>query len=147
MIPVILAVAALLATDVPADEGISVNVVGILRTGIVAIGGETTGTTITAKGVTWELDLGKNAELRQMVKKLDGKKVTVRGTLERRAGVEDSQQSDNHWIAGSGYCQQVPSFTAISPEGQAGLAGTNGSTLRRQVTCLLLKMQSVRRPP
>jgi hypothetical protein len=31
-------------------------------------GGETTGTTITAKGVTWELDFGKNAELRKTAK-------------------------------------------------------------------------------
>lgn len=94
MIPVILAVVALIAADAPADEGISVTVVGILRTGIVAIGGETTGTTITAKGVTLELDLGKNADLRQIVKKLDGKKVTVRGTLERRPSVEVKER----WI-------------------------------------------------
>ncbi len=94
MIPVILAVASLFAFAPPADEGISVTVVGTLRTGIVAIGGETTGTTITAKGVTWELDLGKNVELRQKAKGWDGKKVTVRGTLERRVGVEVKER----WI-------------------------------------------------
>ena len=44
-----------------AEDSITVTVVGTLRTGIVAIGGETTGTTITANGVTWELDFGKNA--------------------------------------------------------------------------------------
>jgi len=88
MTPVILAVAAMLAADAPVDESISVTVVGTLRTGIVVIGGETTGTTITAKGVTWELELGKDAELRKTAEKLDGKKVTVRGTLERRPGVE-----------------------------------------------------------
>ena len=74
--------------DPPADESISVIVVGTLRTGIVAIGGETTGTTITSNGVTWELDFGKNTELRKTVENLNGKKVTVGGTLERRAGVE-----------------------------------------------------------
>lgn len=83
-----------LAVDPPADESISVTVVGTLRTGIVAIGGETTGTTITAKSVTWELDFGKNAELRKAAEKHDGKKVTVRGSLERRAGVEIKEQ----WI-------------------------------------------------
>lgn len=63
-------------------------VVGTLRTGIFAIGGETTGTTITAKGVTWELDLGKSGELRALANALDKKKVTVKGILERRKGVE-----------------------------------------------------------
>ena len=70
------------------EESISVTVVGTLRTGIVAIGGETTGTTITSKGIKWELDLGNNAELRAAAEKLDGKLVKVNGTLERRSGVE-----------------------------------------------------------
>jgi len=78
----------------PADESISVTVVGTIRTAVVAIGGETTGTTITAKGIKWELDLGKNAELRTAAEKLDGKLVTVTGTLERRAGVEVKER----WI-------------------------------------------------
>ncbi len=71
-----------------AEDSISVTVVGTLRTGIVAIGGETTGTTITAKEITWELEFGKNAELRKGTGKFDGKKVIVRGSLERRAGIE-----------------------------------------------------------
>lgn len=71
-----------------------VKVTGTLRTGIMAIGGETTGTTITAKGVTWELDFGKHAEMRKMAPKFDGKKVTVRGDLERRQGVEIKER----WI-------------------------------------------------
>lgn len=78
----------------PVDESITVTVVGMLRTGIVAIGGETTGTTITAKGIKWELDFGKNAELRTAAENLDGKQVTVTGTLERRAGVERKER----WI-------------------------------------------------
>lgn len=95
MIPAFLAVAALLAAaNPPADESISVTVVGKLRTAIVAIGGETTGTTITAKGVTWELDFGNNADLRKAADILDGKKVKVRGTLEHRAGVEVKER----WI-------------------------------------------------
>jgi hypothetical protein len=82
-----------MATD-PSEESISVTVVGTLRSGIVAIGGETTGTTITSKGIKWELDLGQNAELRTVAEKLSGKQVTVTGTLERRAGVEIKER----WI-------------------------------------------------
>ena len=39
------------------DDSIDVVVRGTLRTGIMAIGGESTGTTVTARGATWELDL------------------------------------------------------------------------------------------
>jgi hypothetical protein len=95
MISVILFGAAMLAADsAPTEESISVTIVGILRTGIVAIGGETTGTTITAKGIKWELDFGKNAELRAAAEKLSGNQVTVSGSLERRAGVEIKER----WI-------------------------------------------------
>lgn len=76
------------AADLKTEEAIAVNVVGSLHTGVVAIGGETTGTTITANGLTWELDFGKNAELREAVSKLDGKSVKVSGTLKRQAGIE-----------------------------------------------------------
>jgi hypothetical protein len=95
MIPVILMCCAMVAADgAPADESITVTVVGTLRTGIVAIGGETMGTAITAKGIKWELDLGKNTELRATAEKLSGKQVTVTGTLERHAGVEVKER----WI-------------------------------------------------
>ena len=70
------------------EESIEVSVVGTLHTGIMAIGGETTGTTITAKGVTWELDFGKQTDLRALANSLDKQKAAVKGTLERRAGVE-----------------------------------------------------------
>jgi hypothetical protein len=95
MIPLILVSAAWLAADpATAEEFITVTVVGTLRTSVVAIGGETTGTTVTAKGITWELDFGKDAELRAAAEKLDGKPVTVTGTLERRSGVEIKER----WI-------------------------------------------------
>ncbi|RCS43916.1 hypothetical protein DTL42_18175 [Bremerella cremea] len=70
------------------EDSITVSVVGTVRTGLVAIGGETTGTTITANEITWELDFGQNAKLRQLADKLAGKKATVKGTLVRRPGVE-----------------------------------------------------------
>ena len=81
-------------TKVSAEDSINVTVVGTLRTGIVAIGGETTGTTITANGITWELEFGKNAAIRKSAEKLNGKKVIVKGSLERRKGVEIRQR----WI-------------------------------------------------
>jgi hypothetical protein len=87
---VLIGISTLAAADPkPGSEAsVNVTVVGILRTGMVVIGGETTGTTVTAKGTTWELDLGKNNEFAEAVKMLDGKKVVVRGRLERRPGVE-----------------------------------------------------------
>jgi hypothetical protein len=76
------------------DEYIRVEVRGTLRTGVVAIGAETTGTTITSNGVTWELEFGKNKQLREQAEKLGDSLVTVEGTLERRKGVEIKER----WI-------------------------------------------------
>jgi hypothetical protein len=69
-------------------EGKKVEMKGKLRTGIVAIGGETTGTIIETKDGTFELDFGKDKELRQKANKLKDKLVLVAGTLEVRKGVE-----------------------------------------------------------
>ena len=85
-----------LATDSKrsAEEGITVTIVGTLTTGVIAIGGETTGTTIKSKGITWELDFGKNEELKKAAESLNGKKAIAQGTLERRVGVEVKER----WI-------------------------------------------------
>lgn len=69
-------------------EAKKVEMKGTLRTGIVAIGGETTGTILQTKDGTFELDFGKNKDLRQKAEKLNGKTVMVTGTLEVRKGVE-----------------------------------------------------------
>lgn len=69
-------------------EGKKVDLKGKLRTGIVAIGGETTGTIIETKDGTFELDFGKDKELRQKADKLNGDTVQVEGTLTVRKGVE-----------------------------------------------------------
>ena len=92
------------------EDSITVTVVGTLRTGIAAIGGETTGTTITAKGITWELDFGKNAAFRKTAEKIDGKKVVVQGSLERRRGVEIKER----WIV---------TVTGLQAAGDAGVGG------------------------
>lgn len=65
-----------------------VELTGTLRTGIVAVGGETTGIIIETKESKYELDFGKDKELRQKAEKLNGKAVTVAGTLEIRKSVE-----------------------------------------------------------
>ena len=91
------------------DDSITVTVVGTLRTGIVAIGGETTGTTITAKGVTWELELGENADFRKAVDRLDGKKVRIEGALERRQGVEIPER----WIVTVTKLKEAEAATAV----------------------------------
>src|SRR5262245_3766508 len=88
MLSVILMCAAMTAEAQSTSESIAVVVVGTIRTGVVAIGGETTGVTITAKGITWELDLGKNPEFVETAKKLNGKQASVTGSLERKTGIE-----------------------------------------------------------
>lgn len=106
-----LAFAIALVIGAPAvEDSITVSVTGSLRTGVVAIGGETTGTTMTAKGITWELDLGKNEGLRKAAEKFDGKKAIVQGTLERRAGIEIKER----WIV---------TVTGLQRVGEAGVGG------------------------
>ncbi len=72
----------------PDEEIIKVTVAGTVRTGVVVIGGETTGVTIKSKNATFELEFGKNAALRKQAEKLDGKPAIVEGTLDRKEGVE-----------------------------------------------------------
>ena len=82
-------VCLLVTSAIAADkEDKKVEMKGKLSTGIVAAGGETTGTIIETKDGTFELDFGKNKELRQKAKKLNGKTVQVEGTLTVRKGVE-----------------------------------------------------------
>lgn len=68
-------------------ESIEVTIHGRLRTGIVAIGGETTGTTISASNLTFELDLSET-ELQGKMEEWDGRTVVVKGTLAGKKGVE-----------------------------------------------------------
>jgi hypothetical protein len=82
--------AGLVALTAPAAEKgpEQVEVRGTLRTGVVAVGGETTGTVIETKGGPYELDLGGDKALRQKADQLNGKAVVVTGTLGVRPGVE-----------------------------------------------------------
>ena len=72
---------------------IEVEITGVLRSGIVrTAGGETTGATISARGVDWELEFGQDAKLRERASKLDGKMVRVRGSLEPLDGDENAKR-------------------------------------------------------
>ena len=70
-----------------AGQSIKVEVTGLLETGIVAIGGETTGIRITANNITWELDI-KDKKLLAPAQELNGKTVVVKGELRAVKGVE-----------------------------------------------------------
>jgi hypothetical protein len=76
------------AADKDKDEPKKVEMKGMLKTGIVAIGGETTGVVVETKDGAYELDLGKDKDLKEKADKLNGKAVVVAGELTIRKGVE-----------------------------------------------------------
>jgi hypothetical protein len=80
------------AAQAPADEQVRLEIRGRLESGLVAIGGETTGIVVKAKGLSWELDTGLDEALRRKADGLSGQVVIVKGTLEPRAGVELRRQ-------------------------------------------------------
>ena len=72
----------------PTADYVKVEIRGTLETGIVAIGGETTGTIIRAGKVVWELEFGKHSELKELAQKLNKQTVIVVGTYRNQPGVE-----------------------------------------------------------
>ncbi|MGF1583442.1 MAG: hypothetical protein ACFCD0_29330 [Gemmataceae bacterium] len=72
------------------NSGRKVRIVGKLRYGVVAIGGETTGVEISVKRTRYELAFRSKPKLKSQAKKLNGKVVTVTGTLRKVKGVEIS---------------------------------------------------------
>lgn len=70
------------------ESYIKVEIRGTLETGIVAIGGETTGTIIRAGNVVWELEFTTQPELRKLAEKLHQQTVLVTGTYRQQPGVE-----------------------------------------------------------
>jgi hypothetical protein len=91
-ISMLFAALPLIADDKPPDDSIQVEVHGTLETGIVAIGGETTGTIIKAGNVTWELDLGGDPKLTAAAEKHNKQKVVVTGAYYKRPGVEIAER-------------------------------------------------------
>ena len=72
----------------PVADYIKVEIRGKLSTGVLAIGGETTGITISSRGINWELDVSGDQAVRKSVSALNGKTVVVSGELSVRRGVE-----------------------------------------------------------
>lgn len=77
-------VAVPMAADI--TDSIHVTIIGTIETGMMAIGGETTGTMITSNNVSWELQVPK--ALRDQVEAFNGRKAKVKGELNKKAGVE-----------------------------------------------------------
>ena len=75
-------------SEADAEDFIRVQMRGKLRTAVVAVGAETTGVTLSAGNVTWELDLARLPAEQRDVNRYNGTRVTVRGELQRREGVE-----------------------------------------------------------
>jgi hypothetical protein len=67
------------------DSYVKVEAKGKLQTGIMAIGGETTGIVLRTSAGSFELDL--DARLRKQADKLNNKTVVVTGTLYTKPGV------------------------------------------------------------
>ncbi|MEI6537793.1 MAG: hypothetical protein WCN98_20795 [Verrucomicrobiaceae bacterium] len=90
LLPVILAGFTFLNFAMAADEKTAVKKYeGTLKTGIMAIGGETTGVILVTKNEgTYEIDLGGNKKLLETAGKLNGKPVVVEGEYKPRAGIE-----------------------------------------------------------
>ena len=72
--------------DDPRAHYIDVTIRGRLSTGMVAIGGETTGVTIAADAVRWELEVSPRQQ--NLVRRLNGRNVLVSGELTNRRGIE-----------------------------------------------------------
>lgn len=75
--------------DHPEDgDYIQVEIRGTLNTQVFAIGGETTGVTITANGITWDLSIPPGSALRKKAENHHQKTVLVTGRLTMKQGVE-----------------------------------------------------------
>lgn len=77
-----------LSEDETKRPAVSVRCHGLLRHGVVAIGGETTGTTITFQRVTWELKFKDNDD-REFSARHHKQQVLVTGALRKVVGTEN----------------------------------------------------------
>lgn len=80
-------VAASLAADGTSRNEVRIECHGKLRHGVVSMGAETTGTTVTFDRITWELHL-PNEAFRKFAAEHHKKPIVVTGQLRRVAGVE-----------------------------------------------------------
>lgn len=87
MFTTLLFVSSTFLLTAPPEDFVRIEMEGKLRTGVVAIGGETTGVELTANGMTFEVALGSEA-LQRRAQGLDGQRVRLHGTLRQIEGVE-----------------------------------------------------------
>jgi hypothetical protein len=80
-------IVAATAADKEKEDGAKIDAIGTLKTGVFAAGGETTGTILTTKDTTYELDF-TSKEIRENATTLDGKRVRVSGKLIVKRGIE-----------------------------------------------------------
>jgi len=92
------------AAEPPEKQSVSAECCGRLRHGIVTIGGETTGTTITFNRIVWELQLHDDAA-RDFAKKHHSEHIVVTGQLRKVVGTETMPR----WII------DVNSMTKVDP--------------------------------
>ena len=88
-LPAVVAADEVFPGQEPKEPSVSVVCHGRLRDGVIAIGCETTGTTITFNRVTWELQLPDDAS-RKLAARYHKAPVLVTGKLRRVAGTEDA---------------------------------------------------------
>ena len=119
------------------QQFVKVDIQGLLNARVVAIGGETTGITITANGVTLELDFPTNRNLRRVAQQLHGKTVRVQGDLTIRRGVTirrrtivnvSALSAAGSAPAGNSYLDDRGQFrtTITLRDSQTGFAGNSG---------------------
>ena len=85
---ILLGIALLAAAQAQSNQ---LTLTGTLQTGVMAVGAEITGTTLTVSNQTYELDLPTN-DLKKNADSLNGKQATVKGILTLKQGVEVKQR-------------------------------------------------------
>ena len=129
------------AWSVDLADAIDVNMVGKITTGVVAIGSETTGTTMTCGNITWQLLLDESQL--KIAKQLGNQKARVTGRLSMRPGTEIAK----HWIVKvktiANAAEEMPAneemhtedalnaFVSITTVQSGGIAGSTNSTTVR----------------
>ena len=78
---------AVRAADNSTNDYIKVEIKGTLATGMMAMGGETTGTVIRANNATLELDLKGDGKFSELATNLNKKSVIVTGTFQKVTGM------------------------------------------------------------
>ena len=99
------AIATEKATWQATESTIQVVCHGKLRCGMVAVGGETTGTQLSLNAMTWELQIA-DAQLKAFAESHHQKMVTAKGTLQRM----NSPERSGRWVV------TVNSLTARDPK-------------------------------